>query len=85
MDIHEFISAKTKNFSGADITALIREASLIAAREDILLQDDRMEADEDDNIELGIEHFEKASSRVTSSISEKDRIYYQKLKDKLQK
>ena len=58
---------------------------MIAAREDILLQDDRMEAEEDDNIELGIEHFEKASSRVTSSISEKDRIYYQKLKDKLQK
>ena len=42
-----------------------------------------MEAEEDDNIELGIEHFEKASSRVTSSISEKDRN--QKLKDKLQK
>jgi len=85
MNINDFIYQKTENFSGADISALIREASLIAAREEILLNDDRMEDIENDDIELGLIHFEKASTRVTSSISEKDRIYYQKLCEKLQK
>ena len=62
----------------------MREAALIAAREEILLDDDRMEEEKED-VQLTTGHFMKATECIKSSISEKDRSYYERLRTKIQK
>ena len=85
-----FSVSECNNYSGADVSALIREAALIAAR-DLLesdnhkMEDEMEDATVQEDIFLNMTHFTKALSRVHSSVSEKDRIYYDKMKEKLNK
>lgn len=75
------------NFSGADVAALIREAALLAARDLLTASEHRMEEDvgQQEDIYLTMEHFTAALTRVKSSVSDKDRLYYEKMNDRLNK
>ena len=54
-------------FSGADLSALVREAAVTALRQRMLLPN----AADDVNIRVGKRHFEVAFSKVKPSVSEK--------------
>jgi SpoVK/Ycf46/Vps4 family AAA+-type ATPase len=66
------------NLRGADLVALIHEAALIALKERI----------EHKNLSIksvNSVHFEEALKKVTPSVKFEDRLYYKKLKEKLNK
>ena len=75
------------NFSGADVSALIREAALVAAHDLVNATEHKMEEDvqQDSDIYLTMEHFKSALTRVKSSVSDKDRLYYEKMETRLNK
>ena len=72
--LNEVIS-KTTNYSGADVTALIREASLIAARQ-LLKMENEMETEVTD-VEVNEEHLRMALAKVKCSITNEDKLYYE--------
>lgn len=61
------------DYTGADLTALVHEAGLLALREKII---------NDDVNAITFSHFETASNRLTPSVSKADRVKYEKLKEK---
>jgi len=71
----EDVLSKTRNYSGADVTALIRESSLIAARQ-LLKMENEMETDLVD-VEVTEEHLRVALEKVKCSITDEDRLYYE--------
>uniref|UniRef100_H2Z3R7 AAA+ ATPase domain-containing protein n=1 Tax=Ciona savignyi TaxID=51511 RepID=H2Z3R7_CIOSA len=75
-------------FTGADLSALVREAALDAIRQSIshewsvvLPQNDRNDA----NIKVTSRNFDAAFNKVKSSISEQDRLMYEEMRDKFTK
>ena len=85
MDV-ESISSKCVHYSGADVSALVREAALIAARELLQADEHKMEQDSSqEDVYLNMSHFERALVRVKSSVSEKDRKFYEKMKEQIEK
>lgn len=62
-------------FTGADLVALVHEATLIALRQRIEQLDANVEA-------VGSEHFEEALKRVLPSVKPDDRKRYQRLREK---
>ena len=74
---------QTDNYSGADVSALVRESSLIAARSLIMMEEDRMEDENQPDIKLLKTHFEQALLKIKASISDKDNKYYQKVSAKI--
>ena len=69
------------------MSALVREAALIAARDLLESSDHKMEEDVEnvEDIYLTMEHFKSAVSRVKSSVSTSDRTYYQRMRDEIEK
>ncbi|XP_025070921.1 nuclear valosin-containing protein-like isoform X2 [Alligator sinensis] len=66
-------------YTGADLSALVREASLCALRREMALQKSKSRKE----IKIGQKHFEEAFKKVKSSISKKDQITYEELRQSL--
>ncbi|XP_019405082.1 PREDICTED: nuclear valosin-containing protein-like isoform X3 [Crocodylus porosus] len=67
-------------YTGADLSALVREASICALRQEMALQKSRSRKGE---IKIGQKHFEEAFKKVKASISKKDQITYEELRQSL--
>lgn len=67
-------------YSGADLSALVREASLCALRQEMARQKSGSEKGE---LKISQKHFEDAFKKVKSSISKKDQVMYEALKQSL--
>ncbi|XP_019372057.1 PREDICTED: nuclear valosin-containing protein-like isoform X2 [Gavialis gangeticus] len=66
-------------YTGADLSALVREASICALRQEMALQKSKSRKE----IKIGQKHFEEAFKKVKSSISKKDQITYEELRQSL--
>ncbi|XP_019405081.1 PREDICTED: nuclear valosin-containing protein-like isoform X2 [Crocodylus porosus] len=66
-------------YTGADLSALVREASICALRQEMALQKSRSRKE----IKIGQKHFEEAFKKVKASISKKDQITYEELRQSL--
>ncbi|KAM9383089.1 nuclear valosin-containing protein-like isoform 2-T2 [Phaethornis superciliosus] len=67
-------------YTGADLSALVREASVCALRQEMALPDTQRKKGK---IEISHKHFEEAFRRVKSSVSKKDQIMYEELRQSL--
>ncbi|XP_027468997.1 nuclear valosin-containing protein-like isoform X3 [Zalophus californianus] len=67
-------------YSGADLSALVREASVCALREEMTRPKDGGETGE---LKVSQKHFEEAFKKVKSSISKKDQVMYEALQQSL--
>ncbi|XP_023603844.1 nuclear valosin-containing protein-like isoform X1 [Myotis lucifugus] len=67
-------------YSGADLSALVREASVCALRQEMAREKSGHEKGE---LKISQKHFEEAFKKVKSSISKKDRLMYEALKQSL--
>jgi transitional endoplasmic reticulum ATPase len=66
----EKLAEETEGYTGADIEALIREAAMLALREDI------------DTKQVTRKHFEKAMEKVLPSVSQSDQQRYKQVESK---
>ncbi|KAH3673014.1 hypothetical protein WICMUC_003967 [Wickerhamomyces mucosus] len=78
---------RCRNFSGADLSSLIREAGVIALKRkflnlDVNEQDQQMQ-DHDDEIYVTREDFERAFNSVKPSVNDRDRLKYDRLNKKM--
>ncbi|XP_028387048.1 nuclear valosin-containing protein-like isoform X2 [Phyllostomus discolor] len=71
---------RCEGYSGADLSALVREASLCALRQEMARQKSGNERGE---LKISQKHFEEAFKKVKSSISEKDQVMYAALRQSL--
>lgn len=90
----EVLARSTNGFSGADIAEVCQQASKLAIREAILMEEDRLKkveagelnADEgkmnEDKMLIGKRHFNFAMSKARKSVSEKDLILYEEFAEK---
>ncbi|NXR46817.1 NVL protein, partial [Hippolais icterina] len=67
-------------FTGADLSALVREASICALRQEMALQNTQSKKGE---IKISRKHFEEAFRKVKSSVSKQDQIMYEELHQSL--
>uniref|UniRef100_A0A2K5NBZ2 Nuclear valosin-containing protein-like n=1 Tax=Cercocebus atys TaxID=9531 RepID=A0A2K5NBZ2_CERAT len=67
-------------YTGADLSALVREASICALRQEMARQKSGKEKGE---LKISHKHFEEAFKKVRSSISKKDQIMYERLQESL--
>ncbi|NXM70239.1 NVL protein, partial [Serilophus lunatus] len=67
-------------YTGADLSALVREASICALRQEMALQNTQSKKGE---IKISHKHFEEAFKKVKSSVSKKDQIMYEELRQSL--
>lgn len=67
-------SEQTKGYTGADLAALVREASILALKEFM------MAGDSSKPLAVSSRHFVKASERIRPSVPEKDQKHYEKLR-----
>nr|XP_009935676.1 PREDICTED: nuclear valosin-containing protein-like [Opisthocomus hoazin] len=67
-------------YTGADLSALVREASICALRQEMALQNTKSRKGE---IKISQKHFEEAFRKVQSSVSKKDQIMYEELHQSL--
>ncbi|XP_074020911.1 nuclear valosin-containing protein-like isoform X2 [Numenius arquata] len=67
-------------YTGADLSALVREASICALRQEMALQDTQSKKGQ---IKISRKHFEEAFRKVKSSVSKKDQIMYEELRQSL--
>ncbi|KAM6323658.1 nuclear valosin-containing protein-like isoform 2-T2 [Aegotheles albertisi] len=67
-------------YTGADLSALVREASVCALRQEMALQNTQSKKGE---IKISRKHFEAAFRKVKSSVSKKDQIMYEELRQSL--
>nr|XP_006133479.1 nuclear valosin-containing protein-like [Pelodiscus sinensis] len=67
-------------YTGADLSALVREASICALRQEMALQNGKSNKGE---IRISKNHFEEAFKKVKSSISRKDQAMYEELRQSL--
>ncbi|KAM8818568.1 nuclear valosin-containing protein-like isoform 1-T1 [Rhynchonycteris naso] len=67
-------------YSGADLSALVREASVCALRQEMARQKSESEKGV---LKVSQKHFEEAFKKVKSSISKKDQVMYEALKQAL--
>ncbi|XP_070227994.1 nuclear valosin-containing protein-like [Bos mutus] len=63
-------------YTGADLSALVREASICALKQEMARQKSGSEKGE---LKIGQKHFEEAFKKVKSSISKEDRAMYEAL------
>jgi SpoVK/Ycf46/Vps4 family AAA+-type ATPase len=70
---------KSLNDSGADLSALIRQAAVLSLKE-ILLAKKSENIPENINIQVGMSHFEEAFGSVRPSVSDQDRRKYEQLR-----
>ncbi|GEQ71243.1 hypothetical protein JCM33374_g4924 [Metschnikowia sp. JCM 33374] len=83
---------RCRNFSGADLSSLVREAGVFALKKKFFFGQQVQELDEsgfyvdndsDNNIVVTNEDFSSALSSITPSVSDKDRARYEKLNSRL--
>uniref|UniRef100_F7F9D8 Nuclear VCP like n=1 Tax=Ornithorhynchus anatinus TaxID=9258 RepID=F7F9D8_ORNAN len=67
-------------YTGADLSALIREASVCALKQEMASQKSGNVKGE---IKIGQKHFQEAFKKVKSSVSKKDRVMYESLRQSL--
>ncbi|XP_065256830.1 nuclear valosin-containing protein-like isoform X2 [Emys orbicularis] len=67
-------------YTGADLSALVREASVCALRQEMALQNGKSKKGE---IKISRKYFEEAFKKVKSSISRKDQAMYDELRQSL--
>ncbi|XP_017585652.1 PREDICTED: nuclear valosin-containing protein-like isoform X2 [Corvus brachyrhynchos] len=67
-------------YTGADLSALVREASLCALRQEMALQNTQSRKG---GIKISRKHFEEAFRKVKSSVSKKDQVMYEELHQSL--
>ncbi|XP_074753387.1 nuclear valosin-containing protein-like isoform X2 [Athene noctua] len=67
-------------YTGADLSALVREASVCALRQEMALQNTQNKKGE---IKISHKHFEEAFRKVKSSVSKKDQLMYEELRQSL--
>ncbi|NXL91326.1 NVL protein, partial [Alectura lathami] len=67
-------------YTGADLSALVREASICALRQEMALQNSKSKKGE---IKISHKHFEEAFRKVKSSVSKKDQMMYEELRQSL--
>ncbi|NXA90986.1 NVL protein, partial [Melanocharis versteri] len=67
-------------YTGADLSALVREASICALRQEMALQNTQSKKGE---IKISRKHFEEAFRKVKSSVSKKDQLMYEELHQSL--
>ncbi|NWW51526.1 NVL protein, partial [Pedionomus torquatus] len=67
-------------YTGADLSALVREASICALREEMALQGTQSKKGQ---IKICRKNFEEAFRKVKSSVSKKDQIMYEELRQSL--
>lgn len=75
---------RCRNFSGADLSALIREAGVVALKKKFVNVEDQDMLDEsDDLILVTAEDFEVALNSVKPSVNDRDRAKYDRLNKKM--
>ena len=67
-------------FSGADLAALVREASVTALRE---FMSAAREPGSSDTVTVANKHFRTAFCKVKPSVSEQDQLVYQRIKERV--
>nr|XP_003410988.1 nuclear valosin-containing protein-like isoform X1 [Loxodonta africana] len=67
-------------YTGADLSALVREASLCALRQEMARQKSGNEKGE---LKISLKHFEEAFKKVKPSVSKKDQVMYEALRQSL--
>ncbi|KAM8809660.1 nuclear valosin-containing protein-like isoform 1-T1 [Eudromia elegans] len=67
-------------YTGADLSALVREASVCALRQEMAQQNSKSQKGE---IKICRKHFEEAFKKVKSSVSKKDQVMYEELRQSL--
>lgn len=65
-----------ENLSGADLSALMNEAAMAALEEKLRSSQSTLDAN---RFSIKLKHFEQAMKKVTPSVSEKQKQYYEKL------
>ncbi|MCD2204201.1 CDC48 family AAA ATPase [Halobacterium sp. KA-6] len=81
----DYLASETGNFVGADIEALVREATMNATREFINSVDPEEATESVGNVRITAEHFEEALSDITPSVDEDVREQYEELEEKFEK
>ncbi|KAK6457948.1 AAA ATPase [Scheffersomyces xylosifermentans] len=83
---------KCRNFSGADLSSLVREAGVLALKKKFFKNQkiDQLDASGfyendivDDNIKVTMEDFNRALQCVNPSVSDRDRLKYEKLNKRM--
>jgi transitional endoplasmic reticulum ATPase len=77
----ERLAGETEGFVGADIEALVREASMAASREFIDSVDPDEVGESVGNVRVSREHFEQALDEVTPSVTEEIREQYEEIEE----
>ncbi|XP_051945638.1 nuclear valosin-containing protein-like [Xyrauchen texanus] len=75
--------ARCDSFTGADLSALVREACVNALRVHLSTQPSQTHTEPVEDIRVSRVHFEDAFKKVRPSVSKKDQLMYEKLKDSL--
>uniref|UniRef100_A0A9J8AEI8 Nuclear VCP like n=1 Tax=Cyprinus carpio carpio TaxID=630221 RepID=A0A9J8AEI8_CYPCA len=75
--------ARCESFTGADLSALVREACVNALRVHLSSQPAQTHTEPEEGIRVSRIHFEDAFKKVRPSVSKKDQIMYEKLKETL--
>ncbi|ETE58990.1 Nuclear valosin-containing protein-like protein, partial [Ophiophagus hannah] len=70
-------------FTGADLSALVREASVCALKQQMTMFSPANKNIFTGEIRVGKKHFEEAFKKVKSSITPKDQIMYEELRQSL--
>ncbi|XP_056630049.1 nuclear valosin-containing protein-like isoform X3 [Diorhabda sublineata] len=66
-----------EGFTGADLAALVREASVAALKDLLCLT---QQVDREGPLAVTLDHFNKAFRKIRGSVSEKDRNYYESMR-----
>lgn len=78
---------RCRNFSGADLSSLVREASVIALKRNFFKSigdlDEHVDDIDVDNVLVTVDDFEKALDGTKPSVSDRDRLRYEKLNKRL--
>ncbi|KAJ7341031.1 hypothetical protein JRQ81_004692 [Phrynocephalus forsythii] len=70
-------------YTGADLSALVREASVCALKEEMAMCNTTNRKAGTGQIKIAKKHFEAAFKKVKSSVSKKDQIMYEELRQSL--
>ncbi|MFB6105895.1 MAG: CDC48 family AAA ATPase [Halobacteriaceae archaeon] len=81
----DWLARETEGFVGADVEALVREATMAATREFVNSVDPEDIDDSVGNVRIRREHFEHALEEVAPSVDEEVRDRYEEIEDRFQK
>ena len=82
VDVSE-LAMETEGYTGSDIAAICREASMSAMREQVAGRDETLSEEEIEQVVLKREHFDEAMKTVNKSISEDDKEKYAEMSERV--